>query len=188
MIKINLVPPEYPARQRVKVQTARIAAGVGLAVLLLVGVSVLRVKSAYDAEKLLKEKQLLLQSYQDKVAKVKELEATKAAVEGHLNAIETLLNGRLYYTNFIRDLLKTLPHTLWFSSLNTVVKPASGVIDFSVNGNTRSAEDFAAWYARLETGGNFSAPKLNGGLNIESDKGAETYGFSLGCSYAQPAK
>lgn len=188
MIKINLIPPEYPARQREKVQTARIAAFAALAVLLLAGVSVLRVKSAFDAEDLLKEKQLQLQTYQDKVAKVKELEATKAAVEGHLNAIETLLNGRLYYTNFVRDLLKTLPHTLWFTALNTTVKPANGAIEFNINGNTRSAEDFAAWYARLEGGGSFSQPKLNGGLSIENDKGAETYGFALSCTYSQPPR
>lgn len=190
MIRVNLVPPEYMAKQRAKVQAARLGALGAFAALLVVLVSLLHVKSTFDAERTLKEKQRLLQTYQDKVSKVRDLEAAKASVEGHLNAIDMLLNGRLYYTNFIRDLLKTLPSTVWFSALNTTVQPANGNIDFNVNAGARSAEDFAAWYSRLDAaGGPFTAPKLNGGLSINKDnQSAYTYSFSVSCLYKQPPK
>jgi len=190
MIRINLIPPEYMAKQRAKVQAARLGAVGALAALLVLMVTLVHVKSTFNAEKTLKEKQRLLQTYQDKVSKVRDLEAAKAAVEGHLNAIDMLLNGRLYYTNFIKDLLKSLPSTVWFSALNTTVQPASGAIEFNVNAGARSAEDFASWYTRLESpDGNFTAPKLNGGLSINKDnQSAYTYSFSLSCSYKQPKK
>ena len=190
MIRINLVPSEYMARQRAKVQAARLAAVGAFGVMLVLLVSLLHVKSTFDAEKTLKEKQRLLQTYQDKVSKVRDLEAAKAAVEGHLNAIDMLLNGRLYYTNFIKDLLQSMSSTVWFSTLNTTVQPATGNIDFNVNAGARSADDFAVWYSRLDApGGAFSAPKLNGGLSINKDsQSAYTYSFSVSCLYKQPKK
>ena len=189
MIRINLVPPEYPAKQHAKVQAARLAAGAVLAAFVFVLITLGHIKSTFDAEKTLKQKQAQLQVFQDKVSKVRELENVKSSVEGHLSAIDMLLNGRLYYTNFIKDLLQTLPSSVWFGALNTTVKQASGSIDFNITASARSAEDFAAWYASLDQpGGRFSSAKLNGGLSINKENLAYTYSFSISGVYTQPQK
>ena len=184
MIKVNLIPPEYLARQTQKTQVLRVA---GVGVLLFVGLMALtfvHIHQATQAETLLKEKEAKLRELQVKVDKVKELEAIKSSVKAHLDALNGLLAARFYYPYFMQDIVKSLAPSVWFQSLSTNVRP-DGKINFNVSGMSRSGEDLAEWVNTLETTPKYSETTL-GSIGISESAGLYTFSFPLRGVYSPP--
>ena len=183
MIKVNLIPPEYLVRQKQRLQYMRIAGGASVIVVLFLGLSVMHIKSALSAEKLLVLKQAELKSYEAKVNKVKELEAVRAAASAHLEALNGLIVVRYYYPLLMADLIKNLAPTVWLTSITTTLKE-DGKIDFTINANARSGDDIPAWLAQLENDRQFSNVSM-GPLSVGGDK---SFTFQLSASYAAQVK
>lgn len=183
MIRINLIPPEYLARQRQRLQIVRIA-GVGfLFFALILGFTLMQVRRTIAMEQDLTLKQAQLAKLEAQVAEVKQLETLKSSISSHLNAIGDLLTARFHYTSFMRDLAKSIPPTIYFDSVQTILKPGA-VIDASMLVHSGSSDDVTNWLRTLETDPRFSKTVL-GGVSV-SATGPAAFTFPLSFSYTVP--
>jgi len=184
MIKVNLIPPEYLARQKSRTQTLRILAVVALSAVAFAGITVVHITGAYEAERIIKEKQAKIRSLQAQVDKVKELEAAKASVKAHLDALNDLLRARFYYPYFMRDMAKSLANSVWLSSVMTTLGEG-GKIDFNVSAHAKNGDDVAAWVNTLENNPRFSNVTL-GQMSVSGSEQEQTVSFPLKAVYTAP--
>lgn len=184
MIKINLVPAEFLAKQTQQHRVLQAVVGVALLATVIVAMSLVHMARANSLESNLKEREERLRQLQEIVQQVKTLETEGATVKAHLDAINGLLKAGLVYTNFMQDLLKSLPGAIWFSSLQTTIK-GTETVDFNAAAQSRSAEDLAEWINILETGGKYSNVDL-GAISITAGAAGKTLSFPIRATYLVP--
>jgi len=183
MIRINLIPSEYLLRQRQRLQIVRIA-GIGVVLFaVILGFTLMQVRRTIAMEQELALKKAQLAKLEAQVEEVKQLESLKASISAHLNAIGDLLAARFHYTSFMRDLAASIPPTIYFDSVQTMLKPGA-TIDANMLVHSGSAEDVTNWLRTLETDPKFSKTVL-GGMSV-SPTGPAAFTFPLSFSYTVP--
>ena len=160
MIKINLIPPEYIEKLDQKAIIAKAVAAGMVSVAIVVLISVWHFTRAATIELKMNRLQVELKSLQSDADRVKAIEAQIAEVQRYLNSINSITQGRLIYTHFMQDILVSLPGTIWFASINTVLNNQTLAVTFTVN--SRSAYDLAYWINALETNPKYSAVGVSG--------------------------
>ncbi|MFH1619147.1 MAG: PilN domain-containing protein [bacterium] len=186
MIKINLVPQEFLAKQKQQHRILQaVAAGI-LVISLLSMISFWHMSRATRIEAVLKQKEARLKQLQEVLNQVKALESEGAAVKAHLDAINALGKIRLIYTKFLQDFAKTIPGSVWFTALRTSARD-SNTVDFNISGMSRSTEDLAGWLHTLETSGSYSGVEL-GGINITAGPTGKTLSFPIKAVYVVPKR
>ena len=176
MIKINLLPAELLRREEKKLQGIWIGMGVAGFLLLLLAVSGFQWMRAKSLERKLHLVQEELERLKPIVAKVEALEAEKAELQKRLSVVQQLMQGRVLYTHFMEDLVRSLPPTVWFNSLSTQGEGTQ--VKFQASANALSHTHVADWIRNLEGSGKFNPVEL-GGVTISN----ALFNFSLTSTY-----
>ncbi len=169
MVKINLIPPEYIARINRKVLIAKIAVSAAAAVAVVLMLSLWHAGRARSVDSRLADLTKQMSVLQKDVDKAKQIQQQIAEVQKYLDAITSLNKGRFIYTGFMQDLVKDLPATLWFSSVNTTL--SGNVLSVALNVNSNSAYDLAYWINALEISGPYSDVSIGAISVTDSDMG-----------------
>ena len=169
MIKINLIPHEYTDKLDQKAVIAKaVAAGV-VFVAIVVLMSVWHFTRGKTIELKMSRLQVELKSLQGDVDGVKAIGGQITEVQRYLDSINSITRGRLIYTHFMQDIIESLPGTIWFGSITTVLKDQTLNVTFTVN--SHSASDLAYWINALETDPKYSVVDLSGIAVGDSDAG-----------------
>lgn len=154
MIKINLIPTEYIEKLNRKAFIAKAVATGVVSVALIVLISVWQFTREKTIEIKMYRLQGELKSLQAEVDSVKAIEGQIAEVQRYLDSINSITRGRLIYTQFMQDILISLPGTIWFGGINTALRDQTLAVTFAVN--SHSAYDLAYWINALETDTKYS--------------------------------
>jgi Tfp pilus assembly protein PilN len=181
MIKINLIPPEYIEKLNRKALIAKaVVAGVVSAALVAL-LSVWQFTREKTIELKMSRLQVELRNLQGDVDKVKAIEGQISEVQRYLDSINSITRGRLTYTHFMKDILVSLPGTIWFGGISTTLSNQTLAVTFSVN--SHSAYDLAYWINALETDPKYSEVIVSGISVSDSDSG-KVLATSVGLNYA----
>lgn len=185
MIRINLVPADFLAKQK---QQHRILQAAIIAVIFLAitfGISFMHMSKATGVEAHLKKREQRYQELRNIINKVKKLEADKKAINAHLDAIKGLAEIRLIYTYFMQDLVQSLPGGIRFKSLKTTTRGAK-TLDFSIPAESRSAEDLAEWIRMLNNSKDKYKNVELGGISISGSATGKKFSFPIKATYIVP--
>jgi len=180
MIKINLIPPEYVERLNRRAIIAKAAAAGLISVAVVVMLSIWHFTREKTSELRVNRLQVELKNLQGDVDRVKVIEAQIAEVQRYLNSINSITQGRLVYTRFMQDLTETLPGTIWFSGISTVLNGSTLAVNFTVS--SRSTYDLAWWINALEKDAKYSDVVV-GGISVSAAESGQTLNTTVALKY-----
>lgn len=185
MIRINLVPVDFLAKQKQQHRVLQVGAATVIFLTIIFVISFMHMSKATKVEAHLKEREKRYQELKNIITEVKKLKADKIAVTAHLNAINGLAKIRLIYTHFMQDLVKSMPRGVRFASLKTTTKGAK-TLDFNIPSMSRSAEDLAEWIHTLDIStGTYKNVELGAITITKSDMGKK-FSFPIKATYIVP--
>ncbi len=185
MIRINLVPADFLAKQKQQHRILQVAIIAVIFLAITFGISFMHMSKATGVETRLAEKKEILKKLQNTVNMVKKLESDKKAVTAHLNAITGLAKTRLIYTHFMQDLVKSLPGGIQFNSLRTTTK-GTKTMDFNIPAISRSAEDLAEWIRMLNNSEDKYTNVALGSISISDSEAGKKFTFPIKATYIVP--
>jgi len=181
MIKINLIPSEYIEKLNRKAFIAKAVVTGVVSVVLIVLLSVWQFTREKTLEIKMSRLQVELKGLQADVDSVKAIEGQISEVQRYLDSINSITRGRLIYTQFMQDILVSLPGTIWFGGINTALRDQTLAVTFTVN--SRSAYDLAYWINALETDPKYSEVVVSA-INASDNSTARVLNTTITLKYA----
>lgn len=185
MIRINLVPTDFLAKQKQQHRVLQVGAAAVIFLTIIFVISFMHMSKATKVEAHLKEREKRKAELQSIITKVNKLMGDKKAINAHLNAINGLAKIRLIYTHFMQDLVKSMPGGVRFTSLKTTTKGAQ-TLDFNVPAISRSAEDLAEWIHTLNNSTGMYKNVELGGITITKSDTGKKFSFPIKATYIVP--
>lgn len=185
MIKINLVPADFLAKQKQQHRILQVAVVAVIFLVIMAGISFMHMSKAKNIEATLAEREQRLSQLQAVIQQVKLLEKERKLVTAHLNAITGLAKIRLIYTYFLQDLVRSLPGGIRILSLKTTTRDAK-TLDFSIPAISRSAEDLSQWVRTLNNSKDKYKNVELGGISIADTATGKTFKFPIKATYLVP--
>ena len=182
MIKINLIPSEYIDKLNRRAIIAKAAAVGVVLVASIVLLSLWQFTRGKALEIRMYRLQIELKNLQRDVDKVKIIEGQIAEVQKYLDAINSITQGRLIYTHFMQDIIGSLPNTIWFGNIGTVLNGQTLAVTIPVS--SHSAYDLAYWINSLETDPKYSDINV-GGIAISYNETGKILTTGITMKYAR---
>lgn len=181
MIRINLVPADFLAKQKQQHRVLQVGLAAVIFLAILFGISFMHMSKVTKVEAHLEKREKRYQELKTIISKVNKLKADKKTVTAHLNAIKGLSEIRLIYTHFMQDLVRSMPGGVRFTNLKTTIKNAK-TLDFSIPGMSRSAEDLAEWIRTLNNSKDYKNVEL-GSISITKSDTGKKFTFPIKATY-----
>ncbi len=184
MIRINLLPPEYGAKQAKMEQL--VIFGTFAGIICLIGVILLSIKKKQvsDLQSKITQAEDQLRTYQAINDQIVAIESNKQKLSQKRDVIKNLNNSRLVFPVFFEDLLPLIPSDVWLTDIR-IESQSGNSIKYKLDPNALSNFALATWLTNLEQSTHFSGVQLSAISYSYPDgkEGQPVLGFQVGFSY-----
>lgn len=157
MIRINILPPEAVVKEKLPVAVF-IAFGFGVAIIIVLCLYVRQWFVYKSIESELTRVETQLSQLQDVLNRLEQLKRDKQTLEVQFNAINGLVKNRLFYPQFMEELVSQIPSNLWLSQI--IIRQAGDMLEISVDGTAFDTYAIADFIGSLESRTTFSNVEL----------------------------
>jgi type IV pilus assembly protein PilN len=181
MIRINLLPPEYEAKQRSDEQRIIFGGFAGIVVFILGLFWWSQKMRANSLAEEVTKSEATLNEYKATIAQIEQIERDKGRLLKKRNVIRELNRSRLIYPVFFEDFLPIVPADVWLTNLNFSEQGDQIALDMNCGATSNFA--LATWLTNLQQSTHFSNVELGPISYTKSDTQGTTLSFNIKCSY-----
>jgi Tfp pilus assembly protein PilN len=182
MIRINLIPPEYPAAQEKKEQQIFLGSLSFCVVVALILFWFIQSRRAAELEHKISDADAQLKGYQSIIAQIDTIEANKKQLIAKRDVIRNLNRSRLIYPVLFEDLLPIIPSDVWVSQIQFADQP-NAAVRISMTMNAISNFSVATLLSNLQQSPHFSGTELSPVAYANSEATGQQLSFSVNCVY-----
>lgn len=181
MTKINLLAVESVKKEERTGLVVLLYAFIGLFVLFAAMQYLLKFRTLNRLQTRLELTKQELTRYESIVKQVEALQSTKAVLEAKKNVINSLMLSRLFYPQFMENILRLLPSNVWFKTITTKL---SGMEKMTVDLDAEAIDVYsiADFISALVSNADFSNTELKA-LTTQYSEKTQTSTFRLSFDY-----